>query len=148
MAMVICGSCGKENEPTGNWKYCRCCGGRLAAPVVIETVLADAHGDEAVTAITTAARVPVAQAASRRSQALTKPQQKNAQKIQQQMRWWTYGLILGFGLIGMVVGSVMKERGVDYKLFNDPFNVGMVGGFVLGGLIAQIMIWIKQSQQT
>ncbi len=151
MANVICSTCGKENEPTGKWNYCRGCGGRLELPVAETTVRSAAGGDEAVTATAarpaTAKKLPVAQAAPRHAATAKKLPKKTAQQITQEMRWWTFGLILGLGAIGMIIGSLLKERGVEYSLLTDPFNLGMIGGIMTGGLIAQCMLWYRQSQQ-
>ena len=76
-----------------------------------------------------------------------KAQPKSKQELLQELRPWTYGLIFGLGTIGMIVGSLMKEQGMQYGLLNDPFYIGMIGGFMTGGLIAQCMLWYRQSQQ-
>ena len=150
MATVVCSVCGKENVPTGNWNYCRGCGGRLALPVAQTTVRAAAGGNEAVTATAAppaTARHKPAEPAPRRTQPSSKLPKKTKQELAKEQFPWTAGLIVVGAALGMIIGSLVREQGIDYGLVNDPFNIGLVGGIVTGGLIAQLMLWYRQSQQ-
>jgi hypothetical protein len=150
MTTVLCSNCHKENEPSENWNYCRGCGARLELPASMTTVIPADGDEEAVTA--TAARPAMTRRTldndyrPRRATRPSKPAAKTAREIHQEMRWWTLGLVLGGGLLGMLVGSILKKPGGDDSLMNDPFYGGLVGGLLLGGVIAQLLIWMKQRQ--